>query len=258
MYKQIPIIFWTIIKTMLGRPDYSEIIPGLFLGNIETTRDKLFLHRNNIHYVLSLTRNPVKFDKDDKIIHIQIPLRDAPYEDIISYFDVLHNFIHEGLNNDKGVYVHCDMGISRSSTAIISYLMRLWDKPFAQVRAFVKIRRPQINPNFGFQTQLMLFDKLGHKLTGSSRFHHLYERFLMKDYMTGEQRFDVRNYLKQLDNTIDRGTTTLMPAAPYISGRSSTTVAPPLQGRVEFATINDPAYVMPTRTRHRYHWPRLN
>lgn len=243
---------------MLGRPDYSEIIPGLFLGNIETTRDKLFLRRNNIHYVLSLTRNPVKFDKEDQIVHIQIPLRDAPYEDIISYFDVLHTFIHEGLNNGVGVYVHCDMGISRSSTAIISYLMRLWKKPFAQVRAFVKIKRPQINPNFGFQTQLMLFDKLSHKLKGISKFHKLYERYLMKDYMTGEQRFDVRNYLKELDNMMDRGTTTLMPVSPYIGGRSSTTVGPPLQGRVEYATVNDYAYSMPMNARKRYHWPRLN
>lgn len=243
---------------MFSRPDYSEIIPGLFLGNIETTKDKLFLHRNNIHYVLSLTKNPVRFDKDDKINHIQIPLRDAPYEDIISYFDVIHSFIHEGLNQRVGVYVHCDMGISRSSTAIISYLMRLWKKPYAQVRAFVKIKRPQINPNFGFQAQLMLFNKMGFTLRGLSPLHKLYQRFTLKDYMTGEQRFDVRNYLKELDNMIDRGTTTIMPALPYVGGQSSVTVSPPLQARVEYSTINDPNYAMPMNTRKKYHWPRFN
>jgi len=240
----------------MNRPDYSEIIPGLFLGNLETTRDKLFLHRNNIHYVLSLTRNKVRFDKSDQIVHIQIPLRDAPYEDIISYFDVLHGFIHKGRQQGVGVYVHCDMGISRSSTVIISYLMRLWKKPYSHVHAFVKIKRPQINPNFGFQTQLMLFDKMNYELQGPTKYHSLYQRFTLEDCMNQEKRFDVRGYLKFLQNQTNYGTAARIPAVPFTSGRKPITSYPTL-ARVEFATINDPTYYLPPQTRKRYHWPRL-
>lgn len=241
---------------MFNRPDYSEIIPGLFLGNIEATKDKIFLYRNNIHYILSLTRNPVRFDKKDKIVHIQIPLRDAAFEDIISYFDIIHGFINKGLNQGVGVYVHCDMGISRSSTAIISYLMKIWKKPYSYVRLFVKTKRPQINPNFGFQAQLMLFDKMNYQLQGPTKYHSLYQRFTLEDCLNGEKRFDVRNYLKFLQNQQDYGTAARIPVVPFTGG-SNTTTAYPTLAKVEYSTVNDPNYYLPPQIRKKYHWPKL-
>jgi protein-tyrosine phosphatase len=113
----------------MNTPDYDKIIKNLYLGNLESTKDYKFLYLNNIKYILSLTQNEVRLEPN-KYKHIHFHVKDAPYQDLISLFDICNSFINEGLNNNLGVLVHCDMGISRSATIIISYLMKKKGKNF--------------------------------------------------------------------------------------------------------------------------------
>jgi hypothetical protein len=149
------------------------------------------------------------------------------------------------------------MGISRSSTAVISYLMRLWRKPFSEVYTFVKMKRSKINPNFGFQCQLMLFDRMGYQLEGPTQYHSLFQRFTLEDCQRGELKFDVRSYLKFLQNQKDYGSAARIPTVPFVGGRKPTTSYPTL-ARVEYSTVNDPNYYLPPQVRKRYHWPKLH
>ena len=181
----------------MSYPDYDEIVPGLYLGNIESTKDYNFLKRNNIKYVISLTNNYVKFNPNE-IKHIHFRVRDAPYEDLISLFDICHSFINDGLSKGYGVLIHCDMGISRSSTIVISYLMKKMKKPFADVFRRVRLRRPKVNPNFGFQAQLLLFDKMNYTRHGNNPYHALYHKFSLNDRSNDELKFDVRGYISHL------------------------------------------------------------
>ena len=178
---------------MMG-PDYDEIIPNLYLGNLQSTKDYRFLQLKNIKYVLSLTKNDVHLNpKEYK--HIHFSLRDAPYEDLISIFDICYSFTDECLNRGFGILIHCDMGISRSATIVMAYLMKKMRKPLSEVFGFVKRRRPQVNPNFGFQAQLLLFDKMNLNKHADNPYTKLYHKYLMLDETTGEQRFDVKNYV---------------------------------------------------------------
>jgi len=65
-------------------------------------------------------------------------------------------------------------GISRSSTIVISYLMRLnnWDDQYAC--NFVKKCRYQVSPNDGFMSQLNLYSKMNFLLQGDSMYHLIY------------------------------------------------------------------------------------
>jgi hypothetical protein len=61
--------------------------------------------------------------------------------------------------NNTNVLVHCDMGISRSSTVMIAYLMRTHGWDFDKTLAFVKEKR-RIRPNENFVEQLKVWDEV--------------------------------------------------------------------------------------------------
>lgn len=179
--------------------DYDEIIKNLYLGNIHTAHDYKFLHLNNIKYVLSLTNNYVQIDKK-KIKHIQFHITDTPFEDIITLFGLCHAFIRDGLNRGYGVLVHCNQGVSRSASIVISLLMSLQQKSFNEAYIYIKRRRSVINPNFGFQAQLKLYEKMNYSIKGNNTFHGLFNKFLLKDNNASEQKFNVEGYLKYINS----------------------------------------------------------
>jgi protein-tyrosine phosphatase len=79
------------------------------------------------------------------------------------------------------VLVHCMAGISRSSAVIIAYMMRRLSVSLENALAYVKAKRPKINPNEGFIHQLKVYEAdLG--LTNSKRSIDLEE---MKENISG-------------------------------------------------------------------------
>ena len=46
--------------------------------------------------------------------------------------------------------MHCYVGVSRSATLIIAYLMQMYNYPLQAALTFLISRRPHINPNPGF------------------------------------------------------------------------------------------------------------
>ena len=54
--------------------------------------------------------------------------------------------------------VHCAAGISRSSTILISYIMRKYGVNYEEAYKIVKAKRSCIQPNSGFEKQLRTFE----------------------------------------------------------------------------------------------------
>ena len=135
--------------------EISQITENIFLGNIYDAANIKKLSKLGIKKVLTLTMDtqiislPKEFER--KIIKVQ----DLPRENIIQYFGECINFI-EG---DTKILVHCTMGISRSPTIILAYLM--WKNQLKLEEAFKLVRRIRnINPNYGFIRQLQIFEDL--------------------------------------------------------------------------------------------------
>lgn len=55
--------------------------------------------------------------------------------------------------------VHCQMGISRSATIIIAYLMQRFKWSFKESRNYLRDCRPVIYPNDGFVRQLRIWEE---------------------------------------------------------------------------------------------------
>lgn len=66
------------------------------------------------------------FNFPETIEYKKIEIYDSMGSNIRSHFDEAYDFIEDAIENGGTVFVHCVMGMSRSSTIVISYLMRKW------------------------------------------------------------------------------------------------------------------------------------
>jgi len=64
----------------------------------------------------------------------------------------------------SNVLVHCDQGISRSSTIVTAYLMRRLRKSRDEILKEVRSRRPKVKPNDNFMVQLEIWEKVGYQI----------------------------------------------------------------------------------------------
>jgi len=80
-------------------------------------------------------------------------------DNLIEYFDSAFSFIDEAREQDFGVLVHCQCGISRSASLIIAYVMKTLQLSLDDAYHLVKSQSSQISPNLGLIYQLMEFEK---------------------------------------------------------------------------------------------------
>jgi thiol-disulfide isomerase/thioredoxin len=106
--------------------------------------------------------------RDYAVDFLQIPIDDLPSENIDHYFDRTANMIESHLSKGEPVLVHCAMGISRSVTLVLNYMLRKMyevaaekrlkpldpDTALQRVLAMARKVRPGVNPNPGFMDQL--------------------------------------------------------------------------------------------------------
>ncbi|CAD5222065.1 unnamed protein product [Bursaphelenchus xylophilus] len=138
-----------------SRNDMHEILPGLYLGSYSAAINRRSLEAANISAVLSIMTTSVK--KEKQIKYKQIHLEDDPSSDLSKHFEECINFIHFYRVANRNVLVHCLMGVSRSATIVIAYIMAITKLDPFDVIGFVTSRRDFINPNEGFLEQLKIY-----------------------------------------------------------------------------------------------------
>jgi len=132
----------------------SCIIPGfLYLGGERCSVCDI-LKNLNIVFVVNLAE-----ECDIKVVEgvTYMPIRelkDTPTDDIFQHFIQVNEFLDEVKKRDQRVLVHCQAGVSRSATIVISYIMKSQQWPIEKALKFVKARRGIIEPNYGFINQL--------------------------------------------------------------------------------------------------------
>lgn len=57
------------------------------------------------------------------------------------------------------ILVHCSKGVSRSTSMVVAYLMKIQDMSFDEALQFVSEKRPVANPNASFRRQLQEYDQ---------------------------------------------------------------------------------------------------
>jgi Leucine-rich repeat (LRR) protein len=132
----------------------SHVIDNLYLGSIRSALTDYVYNFLNINTVFTIARetNPLILSH---MTHKVYPIDDNPNEKIsFENIDDLHEHIQKGC-----CLIHCFMGVSRSSTFLIAYIMKYYQLRLDDAFHLVKQSCPNIYPNDGFWQQLINFDK---------------------------------------------------------------------------------------------------
>lgn len=156
---------------MTSSVNVSEIVPGLYLGNqggagiiaahenpiLRTTAANRLWAADVTRIICCIGDNHYKMDR---VGYQCFDINDnSPNEDITKYFEQSYKIIEEAHSMRKGVFVHCNAGVSRSPTIVIAYMMRKYGMTFQQAFDFVKAKRPCVNPRELFIQQLKVYEK---------------------------------------------------------------------------------------------------
>ncbi|KGL91459.1 Dual specificity protein phosphatase 22-A, partial [Charadrius vociferus] len=134
----------------------SQVVKGLYLGNIRDSEDRENLLRNGVTHILSV-HNRAKPVLED-MTYLCISASDSSSQNLLQHFKECIKFIHECRLGGGGCLVHCLAGVSRSTTILVAYLMTVTELGWEGCLAATKAVRSYVSPNFGFQQQLQEYE----------------------------------------------------------------------------------------------------
>lgn len=135
----------------------SEIIEkSLYLSSYVVASDLDCLNKHGITHVVNTAADVCDSNFPSKFKYLTYYLKDSNSEDISLFFYRTLEWIDEALSSGGRVLVHCQMGVSRSSTIVMAYLMWRFGISFEQAFNRVRETRPICNPNTGFTCKLLI------------------------------------------------------------------------------------------------------
>ena len=173
-----------------------QIVPGIFLGNVQASFRREMLRQNGINAMVSLTdarwvwwNSTTREAGIPASRHKWVQCADSSTQDLLAHMNNICEFIDEmtssnlpstrsssiqqqqshGLDEPPhdapagAVLIHCDLGVSRSPTIIIAYLMRKYGMKLEQTRAFVQLKQ-KAKPSANFIRQLQIWEALDYQV----------------------------------------------------------------------------------------------
>ncbi|KAK6328403.1 dual specificity phosphatase 29 [Coregonus clupeaformis] len=158
-----------LMWTKPGTSDHmDEVQPRIYIGDMYAAKDKRTLQTHHITHVLNAAdgkfnvNTGASYYRDTRISYHGVEAFDMPSFDLSIFFYSAAKFIKSALSSPNGkVLVHCAMGLSRSSSLVLAYLMI--DENLSLVDAIKAVAANRnICPNAGFLEQLRDLDKQLH------------------------------------------------------------------------------------------------
>jgi len=122
------------------------------------------LRKYNITAIVNCTYD-LPCEHSGAVEYCVVPVSDQVGVDILQYLSGAAAFINSHIrrrdNNQVGnVLVHCHMGISRSVTVVMAYLIQYQGMSCEEALATIKSQRKQARPNISFWEQLQGFERM--------------------------------------------------------------------------------------------------
>lgn len=137
------------------RPDLQvvEVIQSLLMGSQDVALDEGLVRAHNITHILSVG---IQVNEIPGVKHTFVNALDLPEFNMNPVFSECTRIIDEERKSGGIIFVHCNAGISRSSSVIIAYLMKSERLNYLEAYELLKRKRPCVKPNDGFVKQLKL------------------------------------------------------------------------------------------------------
>ena len=136
----------------------SRIFNWLYLGSYQNACNLQDLKDLKIYYILNCAAECENKNFPD-INYYQAQISDLPGFNITMFFKKTNNFINQAKLSGKNILIHCQLGISRSTTCLIAYMIKHLGYTTVSAMQLIKSKRPHIMPNFGFLQQLKNYEE---------------------------------------------------------------------------------------------------
>ncbi|XP_061842164.1 dual specificity protein phosphatase 26-like [Nerophis lumbriciformis] len=146
-------------KAIISHAD--EVWPGVYIGDQHSAENRNDLCKHGITHILNAAHSKrqscPEIYQGMKIVYKGVEAQDSCGFDMSVNFQAAADFISMALSRGGKVLVHCQVGVSRSATLVLAYLMLKQRLTLVEAICAVKENRGVI-PNRGFLRQLIHLD----------------------------------------------------------------------------------------------------
>ncbi|BGP40421.1 tyrosine protein phosphatase yvh1 [Rhodotorula kratochvilovae] len=135
----------------------QQVLPGLWIGDYIAASNHALLEEHGIACVVSSMRQEYDTAPGVNLHHVAVD--DTDRTNILEHLLPTAEFIHTALENGRNVLVHCQAGVSRSTTLVAGYLMLKRGLNVEQALDKIRAARPQVEPSESFLMQLEMFER---------------------------------------------------------------------------------------------------
>jgi dual specificity phosphatase 12 len=174
------------------REEMHEIIPLLWIGDYQASQRFDHLKSLGISVVVAAMRQ--RYSAPEGITVHQVAIEDNNRTNVMAHFGRVNDIIHEAHSRGQGVLVHCQAGVSRSTTLVAAFLMHDLgltcdgalvlslsgvnaDIAPAEAVHRISVKRSVVRPTEFFLHQLEMYERMGCEVDPAV--HSEYRRFLM-------------------------------------------------------------------------------
>ena len=139
------------------KKEISQLLPHLFIGCQNVSRDSKMLKKYGITHVLTVS-DSIRFKENEEFQRCHVPVSDFGDSSLTDAIDNCSEFIESAMKAGGKVLLHCHKGQNRSPSIATGYLMKSYQLTLEQ--AFQKVRevRSQFAPHQEYLKQLQNFD----------------------------------------------------------------------------------------------------
>lgn len=133
---------------------FNRVDEHIFISGYLIAADNNFIQTNGIKFILKMFVDSPEYyggaHRHPGVEYMIVPAIDHPEYDISASIPMALAFIAKAKAMGQKILVHCHMGISRSATVILSFLMAFHGMPLETALVFLRSKRSIVNPNTGF------------------------------------------------------------------------------------------------------------
>lgn len=137
------------------------LISGFYPAKCESE-----LQLRNVRAIVDLTMpnevRPANFEKELGVEYCLVPIGDTPDFSVLELLPRALPFIDKHIGAQQTVLVHCTMGVSRSASIVLAFLVKHRKMTLLQAYKHLRSCRRVVSPNPGFLKQLVQFEQEVH------------------------------------------------------------------------------------------------
>ncbi|KAM6944131.1 dual specificity protein phosphatase 18 [Anarrhichthys ocellatus] len=143
---------------LAGLSGLCRVTDHLYLSNGKAAKDSSQVTQCKISCIVNVTESRSRCPLHPGVEYVHIPVSDHPVSPLSEHFDEVADKIQLTAERGGRTLVHCNAGVSRSSSLCMAYLMKHRDVPLLEAHRWVRTCRPVVRPNNGFWKQLIRYE----------------------------------------------------------------------------------------------------